>query len=67
MKAKKQVPTEEYVVKFWVKDQETGLSEQREESIYLFSKGKHAAAERAVYSTYRKLGLPITIISVKYQ
>ena len=58
--------TEEYVVKFWIKN-EQGLLEQREESYWSFSKDKHKLAEKEITNKYRGQGKKISIISVTYQ
>lgn len=58
--------SEEYVVKFWIKNEE-GFTEQQQESVFFHSKGKHKQAEKDVLNKYRKLGKRITIISVTYQ
>ncbi len=58
--------TEEYVVKFWVTNDE-GFKEQKEESAYFFSKGKHKQAEKEIVNKYRGIGKKISVISVIYQ
>lgn len=58
--------TEEYVVKFWIKNNE-GFAEQREESVWFFSKDKHKQAEKAVINKYRGQGKKIEVISVVHQ
>jgi hypothetical protein len=60
-------PLEYYIVKFWTKNAQTGLLEQKQESVFFRSKGKHKAAEQQVTEKYRKLGQRITTISVTYQ
>ena len=59
--------TEEYVVKFWMKNPETGFTEQHSESVWFFSKDKHKQAEKEVKNKYRGKGIKIDIISVTYQ
>lgn len=58
---------EEYVVKFWVKNPETGFVEQHTESVYLFSKGKHEQAAKEIKNKYRGKGLKADIVSIIYQ
>lgn len=58
--------TEEYIVKFWIKNDE-GLAEQRKESVWFFSKGKHKQAEKEVINKYRGQGKKIEVISVVHQ
>lgn len=58
--------TEEYVVKFWITNDE-GFKEQREESAWFFSKNKHKQAEKEVINKYRGKGKKIEVISVTYQ
>ncbi len=58
---------EEYVVKFWMRDPETGFAKQHQESVFYFSKGKHKQAEKEVKNRYRGKGKKIDIISVTYQ
>ena len=58
--------TEEYVVRFWIKNNE-GFMEQHKESVWFFSKGKHKQAEKEVLNKYRGQGKKIEIISVTYQ
>ena len=58
--------SEEYVVKFWVTNSE-GFKEQREESAFFFSKGKHKQAEKEVKDKYRGKGIKIDVITVVYQ
>ena len=61
-------PTEEYEVKFWIRNS-NGFMEQRTETIMLHSKGKHLQAEQAVKRKYRKApyNQNITIVTVIYQ
>lgn len=58
--------TEEYVVKFWITN-EQGFKEQKEESAFFFSKGKHKQAEKEIVNKYRGKGIKISVISVIYQ
>lgn len=58
--------TEEYVVKFWITN-DIGFKEQREESVWFFSKGKHKQAEKEVKNKYRGQGKRVDIVSVTYQ
>jgi hypothetical protein len=58
--------TEEYVVKFQLKNKE-GFVERREESVWFFSKDKHKQAEKEIINRYRGQGYRVEIISVIYQ
>ena len=58
--------TEEYKVKFWIRNEE-GFMEQRVESFFFFSKNKHKQAEKECINKYRGIGKKIEIISVIYQ
>ena len=58
--------TEEYVVKFWLKKKD-GFAEQREESVWFFSKDKHKQAEKEILNKYRGQGYKVDIVSVTYQ
>lgn len=58
--------TEEYVVKFWVKNN-LGFDEQQNKSFYYDSKNKHKQAEIDCVMFMEKEGKKISIISVTYQ
>jgi hypothetical protein len=59
----KDLKTEEYVVRFWIK-KEDGFFEQRKESVWYSSKNKsHQAAQEIL----KKYSGKIKIISVVYQ
>ena len=58
--------TEEYIVKFWIKKKD-GFSEQREESVWFFSKNKHKQAEKEILNKYKGQGYKVDIVSVVYQ
>lgn len=61
-------PDESYVVKFWFTNAQ-GFKEQREETVFLYSKGKHKKAQEEIISKYRKAPYlqHIEIVSVTYQ
>jgi hypothetical protein len=58
--------SEEFIVKFWIKDDQN-LTRQGEESVFLYSKNKHDVARKMVVKKYLKLGKKIEVISVTYQ
>lgn len=60
--------SEGYIVKFWITNEE-GFKEQKEESVFFHSKGKHRKAKEFIISKYRKKPFckEIDVISVTYQ
>lgn len=59
--------TEEYVVKFWLKQRGSEFTKQVSESVFFNGKSKHKKAEEQVLNKYRGRGDKASIISVTYQ
>lgn len=57
---------EEYIVKFFLIKKD-GIVEQKEESVWFFSKDKKKQAEKEILNKYRGQGYKINIISVSHQ
>jgi len=58
--------TEEYTVKFWIKNKETGFVEQKEESVFSFGKADHEKVQKEIENKYRGKGFKIRVVSVIY-
>jgi len=67
MKLEKNEGSEEYKVKFWFKDPETGYSQQMEEMFRCESRSAHKRAEKFIKNLWLKKKIKIAIVSVIYQ
>lgn len=56
--------TEMYTVRFWIKNKETGFSEEKVEEAYSFGKDDHEKIAKEFENKYRGKGYKIRIVSV---
>ncbi len=57
---------ETYIVRFWLKNRETGFSEEREEEAYSFGKEDHEKVAKELENKYRGKGYKIRVVSVNH-